>query len=176
MAQFVEPSNLQSHDEGTYVEAFDGKYKSYLLNLTSNAFECGLSLDKKNPIFFISDSVDLVNHVISNEITVNSTNIQAVGVGQRPIIKHIDVFNSSSTEESYYSLFEDLLIMGGSKCVAHGVGSFGAFGAGLAGNRCRALHRRYNGIPSKCTIEVPMYVDIANNSWSLEQNESISIE
>lgn len=184
--QIVGTEHIKGYDEGSYVEAFDGKYMSYILDLTSNALECGLSLDKKkNPIFFISDSNDLVNHVITNEIPLNNnnnTNVQAVGVGQRSIIKHIDVFNSSSSEasmeESYYPLFEDLLIMGGSKCVAHGVGSYGAFGAGLAGNRCSALHRRFTGIPLKCPNNdtVPMYVDIANNSWSLAQNESISIE
>ena len=47
-------------------------------------------------------------------------------------------------------MFEDLLIMGGSKCVAQGMSSFGAFGAGLIGNRYRAIHRRYDGKPVVC--------------------------
>ncbi len=40
--------------------------------------------------------------------------------------------------------------MGGSACVSHGVGSFGAFAAGLAGNRCRAIHRKPTGKTEKC--------------------------
>ena len=98
-------------------------------------------------------------------------------VGQRSIIKHIDEFNSSSTEESYYPLFEDLLIMGGSKCVVHGIGSFGAFGAGLAGNRCRVLHQKYNGQSLKCPNNhaVPRYAAVTSNEWLLEQNGSISV-
>jgi len=40
--------------------------------------------------------------------------------------------------------------MGGSACVAHGISSFGAFAAGLAGNRCRAFHRKPGGGTEKC--------------------------
>eukprot|EP00957_Ditylum_brightwellii_P156351 11900726-Ditylum_brightwellii.AAC.1 len=40
--------------------------------------------------------------------------------------------------------------MGGSKCIAHGIGSFGSFGAGLIGNECRAVHRIGNGNQEKC--------------------------
>jgi hypothetical protein len=41
--------------------------------------------------------------------------------------------------------------MGGSQCVVHGVGSFGAFAAGLAGNQCRAIHRKpSSGAPDPC--------------------------
>lgn len=67
--------------------------------------------------------------------------------------------------------------MGGSKCVVHGIGSFGAFGAALASNRCRALHRDLYDRPLKCPNNhtEPLYADVANNSWSLAQNESISI-
>ncbi|GFH59582.1 hypothetical protein CTEN210_16058 [Chaetoceros tenuissimus] len=178
MKQIVGKENLHDYDEGRYVEAFDGNYKSHLLDLTSNAFECGLLLDMKNPFFFVSDSIDLVNHVLNNEITVKETKVQALGVGQRSVVKHIDEFNASSTEESYYPLFEDLLIIGGSKCVVHGIGSFGAFGAALAGNRCRALHRDLYGRPLECPNNhtVPRYVDVSNNEWMLEQNESKSVE
>ena len=43
--------------------------------------------------------------------------------------------------------------MGGSKCDAHGVGSFGSFGAGLAGNRCRTVHRKSIGYIVPCPNE-----------------------
>ena len=70
------------------------------------------------------------------------TNIMPVHLG----IREFESINYSD----FYSIFEDLLIMGGSRCVAHGIGSFGSFGAGLAGNRCRAIHRIHSGGSLKC--------------------------
>ncbi len=40
--------------------------------------------------------------------------------------------------------------MSASKCVAHGIGSFGAFAAGIGGNRCRDIHRNYAGKSEEC--------------------------
>ena len=141
--------NVSALDKGHFTPAFDGKYKNYLLQLANNAVECGYLLDTKRPIVFISDSADLVDHVIANKMIVRGTQKQVLGVKQRPNIIHIE-FDNTNAEETFYPLFEDLLIMGGGSCVAHGIGSFGAFGAGLTGNRCRAMHRNYRGAPIKC--------------------------
>ena len=118
--------------------------KSYLMQLTNNALECGYLLDTKRPKVFISDSNDLIDHVIENKMNVRGTQILILGVKQRPNIDNTNV------ENTFYPLFEDLLIMGGSSCVAHGLGSFEAFGAGLTGNRCGAVHRKFTGAPIKC--------------------------
>ena len=40
--------------------------------------------------------------------------------------------NVNKIADDHYPVIEDLLIMGGSNCVAYGIGSFGAFRAGLA--------------------------------------------
>jgi len=40
--------------------------------------------------------------------------------------------------------------MGGSSCVSHGVGSFGAFGAALSMSGCRAIHRKWNSYAIFC--------------------------
>ena len=56
---------------------------------------------------------------------------------------------ANSDPIEFYNIIEDLLIMGGSACVSHGMGSFGAFGAGLIGNKCRVVHTQ-NAEMQKC--------------------------
>ena len=142
--QFIE------HDKGKLQTAFEGRYKSYLLRVAKNAIGCGANIDPDmDKIFFSSDDVNLVDHVISNKIQTSHGNVQCVGVGKRSHVKHME-FHKTNSDEDFYPLIEDLLIMGGSSCVAHGLGSFGAFGASLAGNRCRAIHRKHNGKPLQC--------------------------
>lgn len=156
IGKIIGKNNTNAHDAGDHDKKFEGDYKEYLMSLATNALECGLLLDKDSsfPIFFISDSTDLVHHVtLNNTIMVNDNkSVQTVGILEgRKNIPHFDVTdNVTYTAEDFYPLFEDLLIVGGSKCVALGIGSFGAFGAALTGNRCRALHRRPNGELLKC--------------------------
>jgi hypothetical protein len=55
------------------------------------------------------------------------------------------------------------------------MGSFGSFGAGLAGNNCRAVHRRYNGLPEKCPNDrgVPKAMSILDSDkLSLEESSA----
>ena len=156
MERLIGKNNMIAHDAGDHEKKFEGEYKEHLMSLATNALECGLLLDKDSasPILFISDSTDLVYHVTTNNtMTVNdSKSVEAVGILEgRTNIPHFDVTdNVTHTAEDFYPLFEDLLILGGSNCVALGIGSFGAFGASLTGNRCRALHRRPNGQLLKC--------------------------
>ena len=72
-----------------------------------------------------------------------------VGVDSRDEILHME-YSSNESATSLYPVIEDLLIMGGSKCVAHGLGSFGSFAAALSGNRCRAVHRNTKGDRESC--------------------------
>ncbi|GFH44275.1 hypothetical protein CTEN210_00749 [Chaetoceros tenuissimus] len=138
------------HDKGKLQTPFEGQYKSYLLRVAKNAIGCGANIDPDmDKIFFSSDDVNLVDYVISNKIQTTHGNVQCVGVGERSHVKHME-YHKTNSDEDFYPLIEDLLVMGGSKCVAHGVGSFGAFGASLAGNRCRAMHRRHSGKPLEC--------------------------
>ncbi|GFH44274.1 hypothetical protein CTEN210_00748 [Chaetoceros tenuissimus] len=162
-------TQMSALDKGHFTPTFDGKYKKYLTQLANNAVECGYLLDTKRPIVFISDSADLVDHVIENKMNIRGSQVHILGVKQRPNVIHIE-YDDTNVEDTLYPLFEDLLIMGGGYCVAHGLGSFGAFGAGLAGNRCRALHRRFTGAPNKCpnndtSIE---FVPITNNELILD--------
>ena len=38
-------------------------------------------------------------------------------------------YQGEYSPDKFYSVFEDLLIMGGSRCVSRGMGSFGSFGS-----------------------------------------------
>lgn len=151
----------KDHDKGNYDTPFQGEYKDYLVNLAHNALECGALLDSDSPLFFISDSSDLTNYITEKTIILGKDEKQnnpgksyrPISFGERESIKHLGaqtVNVSDSKYADYYPIIEDLLIMGGSRCVSHGVGSFGAFGASLSGNRCRALHRNYLGKSIKC--------------------------
>ena len=142
------------HDKGDADIKFEGKYKNYLTNLGKNALECGMMLKPSNKIFFSSDSIDLTRHFIGKPVKLGKeeTEYKPLGIDSREEIRHLDQRGKKKIDHvEFYPLIEDLLIMGGSQCVAHGIGSFGSFGAGLAGDRCRAIHRSpVNGGPEKC--------------------------
>ncbi len=155
------PGNkAKDHDKGNTDSLFEGKYKEYLVKLANNALDCGSRLNPDNQLFFISDSADLTNYVLENPVTLGQDKklkipgriYQPISFGERDKINHLN--KNMGAEEikyaDYYPIIEDLLIMGGSNCVAHGVGSFGAFGASLSGNRCRALHQNPDGGMIEC--------------------------
>jgi len=134
----------------------DGNLKSYLDGIGINALDCVTKLESNLPVFFVSDSHVYTDFMISKtDVILPATNGKPVSIrgkmhAEEPL--HIDKDDGwpGSKPQDFYSVFEDLLIMGGSKCVAHGIGSFGSMGAGLIGNECRAIHRIYNGNQQKC--------------------------
>eukprot|EP00554_Chaetoceros_debilis_P003099 CAMPEP_0194085620 /NCGR_PEP_ID=MMETSP0149-20130528/18145_1 /TAXON_ID=122233 /ORGANISM="Chaetoceros debilis, Strain MM31A-1" /LENGTH=601 /DNA_ID=CAMNT_0038768551 /DNA_START=30 /DNA_END=1832 /DNA_ORIENTATION=- len=170
--------NYNNHDSGHYTPSFEGKFKDYLLSLASNAIKCGVFADRDSsdgndnhngdkghndsrPIYFSSDSSDLSSYIASSYIANNGLlsdkneklNDRAmmyhpVSIKDRGTIKHL--VGGDRDHAGYYPIIEDLFIMGGSRCVSHGIGSFGAFGAGLAGNRCRAVHRDWRANSIDC--------------------------
>ncbi|GFH54628.1 hypothetical protein CTEN210_11104 [Chaetoceros tenuissimus] len=142
--------NAINFDEGRSTVAFDGRYKDFIVKVATNAVDCGFQLEETDKIFFSSDLVNLTQFMLSNPVRIKNgqRNVQPVGIAKREDIKHA-VSNSGSVED-FYPMVEDLLIMGASKCVSLGIGSYGAFAAGIAGNRCKALHRKYNGAPIDC--------------------------
>jgi hypothetical protein len=137
---------------------FDGEVKEYFISLIQNALNCAHSV-APNPdlkFFFVSDNHDATNYAISNDFNVgekgHQVNVRPIGINRLEEPLHIDKHHKSNVAD-LFPIFEDLLLMGGSRCVAHGIGSFGSFGAGLIGNRCRAIHRDYRGRPIECPNE-----------------------
>lgn len=135
---------------------FEGAMKDKIVQVAENAVMCASQLSKHEQklhraIFFASDSHHLTSYMMQNATTL-AENVHCVGVDRETEPLHIDRDDGSpgSVPSDFYSGFEDLLIMGGSSCVSHGVGSFGSLGAALSGNQCRALHRIWNGEPIAC--------------------------
>ena len=144
--------HAKDHDDGDRIYEFDGNYKRYLTKIAFNAIECGSLLDRNNKIYFVSDLANLTDFVTKDILQVTGENIRVkpLGVKRSGHLKHVGSFRNNAEVIEFYSVVEDLLILGGSKCVSHGAGSFGAFGASLTGNRCRAIHRTHEGNIIKC--------------------------
>eukprot|EP01083_Nonionella_stella_P021103 58520_1 len=134
---------------------FDGKVKAYLIPIIRNALECAQLLTPKPDfkIFLVSDHNEATNYAISNDFNVwnsgHKVNVRPVGVNRLEESLHMEGHHESNVAD-FYPIFEDLLIMGGSRCVSHGIGSFGSFGAGLIGNRCKSIHRKHDGSIISC--------------------------
>ena len=139
---------------------FEGPLKDWIGRIVDNAIRCGsLLAPDLNKIFFVSDHSEAMEYALSHDVAVGNKNgdnsnekiVRAIGPIRDHEPLHMDGNNHKNINAAdFYSVFEDLLIMGGSRCVSHGIGSFGSFGAGLAGNRCRAEHRKFNAEPEKC--------------------------
>jgi len=141
------PTNL---DKGGGLK-LEGYLKQTLVSISTNAINCANLLANSSTIYFASDSNDVVRDTITRDVPVDKgSHVRPVGIYRDKEPLHSAGSHPESQISDFFPIFEDLLIMGGSKCVAHGIGSFGAFGAGLSGNRCRAVHRMYNGKPQVC--------------------------
>jgi hypothetical protein len=159
-------------DKGGGME-FVNKTKDALVEIMKNAVQCAYFLDPSiSTIFFASDHDEATRYMISNHISLgNGKSLKPVGIDRKEEPLHMGNLEDSHRHEAteYFSIFEDLLIMGGSKCVSHGVGSFGSFGAALAGNRCRAIHRKFTGSLVECPNDrtVKRWVPITNETNEL---------
>lgn len=162
---------MDATDKGKGVE-FTGKAKKYFVAIIENAIQCGHLLAPDLPLYFASDHNNVTQYATSNDfqdvVLDENKNITSTGLTFRPVGLHPDrmplhtdyITTTNATSSSitpkvqdFFNVFEDLLIMGGSKCVSHGIGSFGSFGAGLAGNKCRTVHRKSMGYVVPCPNE-----------------------
>jgi len=144
-ARYPYNQNFKKYDLGGGLK-LEGREKSYLFDIVNNAVSCGSLLAMNSTIYFASDSHEVVKDAITRDISLDGgIQVQPVGIHRDKEPLHSNVKHPGSHINDFFPLFEDLLIMGGSKCVAHGLGSFGSFGAGLIGNQCRTIHRRWNG-------------------------------
>ena len=145
------------------------KVQEIIFPVAKNAVQCGHVLAPDLKMFFVSDQNQVTNYVISHQLTVHDINgkvstIQPLGINRDKEPIHTEGnLNMTTSALDFYPVFEDLLIMGGSKCVAHGLGSFGSLGAGLGSNRCRAIHRNHHGksldCPNNHTLPHPVVIN-----------------
>ena len=155
------PSNyLRRHFKKTKSNEIDksggfpfDQVKSHFDQVATNAIDCVVKAFPSYKSFFASDSHELTSYMINksqtNRILVLDTPIEVVGINRTSEPLHMDG-GESLTPSDYFSGFEDLLIMGGSKCISHGMGSFGSFAYALSGQSCRAIHRKFNGNSVPC--------------------------
>jgi len=128
-----------------------GRWKKKLLPVINNSVSCANHIAINSIIYFSSDNHEVVRNAVSRDIPVgDGMQVRPVAIHRDKEPLHSEGANPGSQISDFFPLFEDLLIMGGGRCVAHGMGSFGAFAAGLTGNRCRAIHRKFNGKPLAC--------------------------
>ncbi len=102
---------------------FEGNVKIYLVNILNNALECGHKLAPDLKLFMITDHNDATNYVISNDIVFDENGekrvMRPVGIHRDEEVLHMEGNHTTVKAESFYSVFEDLLIMGGSRCVRY---------------------------------------------------------
>jgi hypothetical protein len=109
-----------------------GELKDYLITIIQNALKCAHSL-APNPdliFFLISDHNEATNYAISNDFNVGGkgqeVNVRPIGINR--LEEPLNIGCHESNEADLYPIFEDILIMGRSRCVAHGIGGFVSFG------------------------------------------------
>jgi hypothetical protein len=137
---------------------WEGATRQSALDVAVKALTCAMQAAPKDPIYFLSDSNDLVRHVtieLQDEkfINANQTQIdhtlQKVVVESGTIIRARDVTEETAhldrqkgrPAEAYYSTFIDLLIAIHANCVVYGIGYYAVFAAKISGTPCTYLYQ-----------------------------------
>ena len=139
-----------------------GETKDFAVAIATHAIQCArtLSSSANEPVYFMSDSNDLVNYVaheLKNESFVASnktlfenkhdaaalkavtpTNIVARGASKENA--HIDK-QKGREPEAYYGTFVDLLLATNARCVTFGVGYYAVFATKISGTQCKLLYQ-----------------------------------
>jgi hypothetical protein len=141
---------------------WEGNTRQFALDVATRALSCAMNITQ-DPIYFLSDSNDLVRHVafelydqnflttIANTNSSNSVDpsLQYVvqhshGVVSRDVSEenaHIDR-QKGRAPSAYYGTFLDLLLAVHAQCVIYGIGYYAAFAAKLSGTNCKLLYQQ----------------------------------
>ena len=135
------------------------KYKSKVTGWAINAVNCATELHPNSTIYVSSDNNDTVAYLLEEspfakhyiDVTKhNAANVQPDN--KKPLLvklvardyskenEHVE-FSNNKEADGFMSVFEDLMIMGLGKCVAHGLGGYGRLAAALSGGECVVAHR-----------------------------------
>lgn len=141
-----------------------GPQRAFALETADKALTCsreiGQTTDETSPVYFLSDSNDLVNHVAveladssylkehgSNSSWVNPELLETVR-SQKVVARDATMENAhidrqkGRPPESYYGTFVDLYIAMKAKCVIYGIGYYAAFAAKISGTDCAYLYAK----------------------------------
>ena len=129
------------------------EHKSKVIEWATNAVNCALELHPNTTLYVSSDNNDTIGYLLEDSPFANH-DFDATQYNTHPIVKlvardyskenaHI-AFSKTEDIDEFMSVFEDLMIMGMGKCVAHGLGGYGRLGAALCGGDCVVTHRGEN--------------------------------
>merc|ERR1712086_376658 len=128
----------------------EGSFRKQIYDLATNAVNCAGYVSPTGPIYFASDSHDAVRYIVNESpFAQPGSGIVVSGNVQEEEPLHLDTPDFKKHKcDAFNSVFEDLLILGSSKCVVVGCGGYGRFGQLLSFNSsCRARHQHYEGYP-----------------------------
>lgn len=125
-------------------------HKAKVVEWARNAVNCAVELHPNSTIYVSSDNNDTVGYLLEDSPFAQHY-IDAIIHNKHPVVKlvardyskenaHI-AFSLNAGIDGYMSAFEDLIIMGMGKCVAHGPGGYGRLGAALCGGECVVAHQ-----------------------------------
>jgi len=126
-----------------------GEARTFAIETATHAVACALYILQAQPIYFMSDSNDLVRHVAfelqdaaQNDSDVDRPLLQMLAAqrirARDPTMEnpHIDRQKGRPPAE-YYPVFVDLLLAIHARCVVYGIGYYAKFAAKLSGTTCK---------------------------------------
>jgi len=127
------------------------KHRHQIVEWATNAVNCAAELHPNSTIYVSSDSNDTVGYLLEEshfarhyiDATVHKKHPLVVKLVARDYSngnEHV-AFSDNVEADGFMSVFEDMMIMGMGKCVAHGVGGYGRLAAALSGGECVMAHR-----------------------------------
>lgn len=142
---------------------WEGSTRDFAIQTATRAVKCAQTLlrSKDEPIYFFSDSVDLVRYM-SRELTLerfraaNATLLKASPVDSeaRRVVEHTHILARDVTIENahidkqkgrdapaYYATFVDLYLAIHARCVTFGVGFYAVLATKISGTPCKLLYQ-----------------------------------
>jgi hypothetical protein len=142
---------------------WEGNTRQFALDVATRALSCAMNITK-GPLYFMSDSNDLVRHValelydehfltaIANTNASNTVDpsLQYVVSHAPGMVVSRDVSQENAhidrqkgrPPSAYYGTFLDLLLAIHADCVIYGIGYYAAFAAKLSGTNCKLLYQQ----------------------------------
>lgn len=147
---------------------WEGETRQAALGVALKALQCAKSISSSSknstysPVYFLSDSNDLVSHITQELPAMDSTDTKTYNwslpqlqqlLGSKT--NGLAVLSRDPTEENahidrqkgrppdaYFDTFVDLLVVMHAQCVVYGIGYYAAFGAKISGTSCQYVYQQ----------------------------------
>ena len=143
----------QSKSEGQTIDQggfnFTGDAKNFALDVITHAMQCSRLITNDNePLYFISDSEDLVNYVVrdlpkrfsSNAVFKARSKVNLISRDLSLPNLHIDR-QKRHPPRYYYPTIIDLVLAANARCIIHGLGKYTSLASKISFNHCSMQHR-----------------------------------